>query len=87
MRQSAQQMAEQMSKESQQRLGKGDKPRDPFDRPQKSEGPDLGNSVKVPNAIDAQRARDILDELRKRSGQALRPPVELDYLERLLKRF
>ena len=87
MRQSAQQMAEQMSKESQQRLGKGDKPRDPFDRPQKSEGPDLGNSVKVPNAIDAQRAREILDELRKRSGQALRPPVELDYLERLLKRF
>ncbi len=87
MRQSAQQMAEQMSKESQQRMGRGDKPRDPMDRPQKSEGPDLGNSVKVPNAIDAQRAREILDELRKRSGQALRPPVELDYLERLLRRF
>ena len=87
MRQTAQQMAEQMSKDSQQRMGRGDKPRDPLDRPQKSEGPDLGNSVKVPNAIDAQRAREILDELRRRSGQALRPPVELDYLERLLRRF
>jgi len=43
--------------------------------------------VKVPDAIDAQRAREILDELRKRSGEALRPPSELDYIDRLLKRF
>ena len=87
MRQQAQQMADKMAKESRQRLGRGDSPRDPLDRPQKSEGPDLGNSVKVPSAIDAQRAREILDELRKRSGQALRPPTELDYIERLLRRF
>ena len=42
---------------------------------------------KVPDAIDMQRAREILEELRRRSGEATRPPVELDYLERLLKRF
>ena len=54
---------------------------------QRSEGPDLGSSVKVPDAIDAQRAREILEELRKRSGEALRPPVELDYIDRLLRRF
>ena len=41
----------------------------------------------VLDAIDAQRAREILDELRKRSGEALRPPSELDYIDRLLKRF
>ena len=87
MRQTAQQMADQIAKESKQRLGRGESPRDPLDRPQKSEGPDLGNSVKVPNAIDAQRAREVLNELRRRSGEALRPPIELDYIERLLKRF
>lgn len=88
MRQSAQQMAEQMQKDARQRQGRNaDSRRDPLDRPQRSEGPDLGNSVKVPNAIDAQKAREILEELRKRSGEALRPPVELDYIERLLKRF
>ena len=88
MRQSAQKMAEQMRKDAQKRAGRNNTTgRDPLDRPQRSEGPDLGNSVKVPNAIDAQRAREILDELRKRSGEALRPPLELDYIDRLLKRF
>ena len=88
MRQSAQQMAEQMRKDANQRRGRNSEARrDPLDRPQRSEGPDLGNSVKVPNAIDAQRAREILEELRKRSSEALRPPIELDYIERLLKRF
>ncbi len=71
MRQSAQQMAEQMQKDARQRQGRNtDSRRDPLDRPQRSEGPDLGNSVKVPNAFDAQRAREILEELRKRSGES-----------------
>lgn len=88
MRQTAQQMAQQMAENAQKRGGKKeDKRRDPLDRPQRSEGPDLGSSVKVPDAIDAQRAREILEELRKRSGQALRPPIELDYIDRLLRRF
>ena len=88
MRQSAKQMAEQVQKNAQQKMGRGgDSPRDPLGRPQKAEGPDLGTSVKVPDAIDAQRAREILGELRKRSGESLRPPSELDYIDRLLKRF
>lgn len=88
MRQSAQQMAEQMQKNAQQRLGRGgNSPRDPLGRPQRAQGPDLGTSVKVPDAIDAQRAREILEELRKRSGDNLRPQEELDYIDRLLKRF
>ncbi|MGQ0455617.1 MAG: TIGR02302 family protein [Hyphomicrobium sp.] len=88
MREGAQAMTEQMQKNAQQKVGKGgDQPRDPLGRPQRSQGPDLGTSVKVPGAIDAQRAREILDELRKRSGESLRPPVELDYIDRLLRRF
>ncbi len=88
MRQSAQQMAEQMQKDSQQRLGRGgNSPRDPMGRPQRAQGPDLGTSVKVPDAIDAQRAREILEELRRRSGENLRPQDELEYIDRLLKRF
>ena len=88
MRQAGKQMAEQMQKNAQQRMGRnGDTPRDPLGRPQRAQGPDLGTSVKVPDAIDAQRAREILEELRKRSGESLRPPVELDYIDRLLQRF
>ena len=46
---------------------------------------DPGDSVKVPDEFTVQRARAILDELRKRLGQPSRPPIELDYLERLIK--
>lgn len=88
MRQSGQQMADQMARNMPSRMGKnGDTPRDPLGRPQRSQGPDLGTSVKVPDQIDQQRAREILEELRKRSSEASRPAQELDYLDRLLKRF
>ena len=36
---------------------------DPLGRPLRNEGPDLGTSVKVPDEIDIQRAREILEEL------------------------
>ena len=88
MRQGAQQMAQEMMENSPQRYGQGgDTPRDPLGRPQRSQGPDLGTSVKVPDQIDVQRAREILEELRRRLGEATRAPQELDYLERLLRRF
>jgi hypothetical protein len=41
--------------------------------------------VKVPGEIDVQRARRILEELRRRFGDPMRPQIELDYIERLLK--
>ncbi|MDF1873706.1 DUF4175 family protein, partial [Vannielia sp.] len=34
-----------------------------------------------------RRARDLLDEIRKRSSEQGRPDVELEYLRRLLDRF
>lgn len=81
-------MAEQMLRQMPSRLGQsGDAPLDPLGRPQRSEGPDLGTSVKVPDEIDAQRAREILELLRKRLGERFRPELELEYIERLLERF
>ena len=46
---------------------------------------DLGLSVKVPDQIDIQKAREVLDELRRRLGDPSRPMFELDYLERLIR--
>lgn len=60
---------------------------DPLGRPQRTTGPDLGTTVKVPDEIDIQRAREILEAIRKRLGEPDRPVVERDYLERLLDRF
>jgi uncharacterized protein (TIGR02302 family) len=58
---------------------------DPLGRPLR--GRDYGDdvTVKVPGEIDVQRARRIIEELRRRFGDVLRPQQELDYIERLLK--
>jgi uncharacterized protein (TIGR02302 family) len=58
---------------------------DPLGRPRATTGPDFGQNTKVPDDIDIQRAREILDAIRKRLGGALSPDVERNYLERLLK--
>jgi len=57
-------------------------------------GRDLGQAGRVgseenmlPDADVYSRAREILDEIRRRSGEQERPEVELDYLRRLLERF
>jgi uncharacterized protein (TIGR02302 family) len=58
---------------------------DPLGRP--LHGRDFGDdmTVKIPGEIDVQRARRILEELRRRLADPQRPQMELDYLERLLK--
>jgi uncharacterized protein (TIGR02302 family) len=90
LRQGAQGLAQQLSNRGQGsgiRQGDSFPNEDPLGRPQRTQGPDLGNSVKVPDEIDTQRAREILDSIRKRLGETTRPEIELDYLERLLDRF
>jgi uncharacterized protein (TIGR02302 family) len=57
---------------------------DPLGRPMRGREYTDDSSVKVPGEIDAQRARRILKELRKRYGESYRPQMELDYIERLL---
>jgi uncharacterized protein (TIGR02302 family) len=59
--------------------------RDPLGRPRATTGPDFGDSVKVPDEIDVQRARRILEAIRERLGNALSPELEKQYLERLLE--
>jgi uncharacterized protein (TIGR02302 family) len=41
----------------------------------------------LPQESDLLRSRQIFDELRRRSGERDRPAQELDYIDRLLKRF
>jgi Domain of unknown function (DUF4175) len=83
-----QQMQEAMGKQGggmqagQQRRGNS---KDPLGRPRAATGPDFGQNTKVPDDIDIQRAREILDAIRKRLGGTLSPDVERSYLERLLK--
>ena len=95
LRQGARSMAEQMMKQRNQRMGQGQGgqtgPRGPLDplgrAPSATDGSDPGTGVKVPDQIDVQRAREILEELRRRLGENTRPTFELEYLERLLQQF
>ena len=97
MRKGAQGLAQSMQQNGQMGQGPGqpgrrgraraDQETDPLGRPMR--GRDYGDdvTVKIPGEIDAQRARRILEELRRRFGDSMRPQLELDYIERLLKDF
>jgi len=61
--------------------------RDPLGRPMSNNGTYDQGDVKIPDQSPLQKAREILDELRRRAGERFRPEIELDYIERLLKRF
>jgi uncharacterized protein (TIGR02302 family) len=62
----------------------GQNGRDPLGRPRATSGPDFGDQVKVPDEIDVQRARQILEAIREKLGNALSGDAERQYLERLL---
>jgi len=82
LRQGAQALADEAQQGTTGRQAGG--PEDPLGR---SASP-LGNSgVKIPGATDLARARQILEELRRRAAQMNRPQQERDYLDRLLKAF
>ena len=61
--------------------------RDPLGRPVAEGGPYDQGDVKIPDNNTMQKAREILDELRRRAGERDRPQIELDYIDRLLQRF
>ena len=61
--------------------------RDPLGRPVSNNGTYDQGDVKIPDQNTLQKAREILDELRRRAGERSRPEIELDYIDRLLKRF
>ena len=69
--------------------------RDPFGRPQPQENNgqtnDDGGPMRMGNGrlnnYSLEKAKEILDELRRRAGERSRPDIERDYIERLLKQF
>ena len=97
LRRGAQNLAQQMQQGQGQGPGPGQPGRtgqaranndtDPLGRPMRGRDYSDDTTVKVPGEIDVQRARRILEELRKRLADPARPQLELDYIERLLKDF
>ncbi len=80
-----QKMQQAMGQQGQGQSGaNGSKGRDPLGR-QQGTGESLNDDVKIPGEIDIQRAREILDEIRRKLGNALTPQMEKEYLQRLLK--
>jgi uncharacterized protein (TIGR02302 family) len=96
MQQGGQQLIEQMQQMMADQPGQG--PGDPQQAQQRRGRDPLGRSVRndggwdtngefVPEESDLGRARGVLEELYRRSGQRSRPQLELDYYDRLLDRF
>jgi uncharacterized protein (TIGR02302 family) len=102
LREGARDMAEEMARQQQMgrrpgngRGGRGEQQqlqgdgRDPLGRRyERDRGGEVddGKTV-IPDKADVQKARDILDELRRRSSDPNRPDIELDYIDRLLDSF
>ena len=77
--------------EGEQGLGRfGPDNQDPLGRPLPGgewDGGMTGDNVKIPDEAELRRAREILDELYRRAGERRRPRPELEYIDRLLRRF
>ena len=67
------------------RTGEREGGEDPLGRPRRAHGPSDGDRVKVPEEIDVERARRILEDIRRRLAEPTRPRFERDYLDRLQK--
>ena len=94
LREGMRSLGEAMAQQNQGQTGQGDQAsdlisqnRDPLGRSTGSQG-SLGTDDNLLQGEDAyRRARELLDEIRRRSGDSERPRIELDYLRRLLDRF
>ncbi|WP_159809356.1 TIGR02302 family protein [Litoreibacter roseus] len=83
----AQEQQQQGGQQGQQAGQPSRQQRDPLGREAGSDGM-IGSQDNMLQSEDARRrSRDLLDEIRRRSGEQERPEVERDYLKRLLDRF
>lgn len=62
-------------------------PRDPLGRAQRGAAPGDDGATRIPGRAELQRSRQLLEEIRRRAGEAARPEAERDYLRRLLRQF
>ena len=96
LQQGLQSMAEQMAQQmmmgqqpgqmpGQQQMQQSNRGRDPLGRPARLRPRRHQQRRPYPEQSDLQRAREILDELRRRAGEFNRPQLELDYIDRLLR--
>lgn len=94
LREGMRSLGEAMAQEQQSQPGQGQQAgdmnapgRDPLGRNSGSNGR-TGTEESLLQGEDVyRRARELLDEIRRRSGEGERPDVELEYLRRLLERF
>lgn len=99
LREGMQSLAEEMREEQRQQAGQGSQSdqagtqqgrgeqQDPLGRSQGTHG-DVNSGEGLLQGEDVyRRARELLDEIRKRSSDGDRPEIELEYLKRLLDRF
>jgi hypothetical protein len=86
LKEGAGQLAQELMKRSGQNNANGRPNEDPFGRAEGAVG-GAGSDTKLPNQSEMQRARSILEELRKRAAQPGRPKEELNYIDRLLRQF
>ncbi len=89
MREGAQKLARQVARQQgrgQGRFGRAGQGFDPLGRPMRSYGENRGpDRDMLPSESAVERARRILEALRKRASRPDRPRTELDYIDRLLK--
>jgi uncharacterized protein (TIGR02302 family) len=94
LREGMRSLGESLAQTQQQQQGQGEQEgdmqaqnRDPLGRDRGSQG-SVGTDESLLQGEDVyRRARELLDEIRRRSGEGERPEIELDYLQRLLDRF
>ncbi len=95
LREGMRNLGEMMAEQQQQGSGQGeqigraetDQMRDPLGRESGAMGRMGTDENLIPGEDVYRRAQELLEELRRRSGDLERPEVELDYLRRLLDRF
>ncbi len=93
MQQGGQAMLEQLREQMARQPGAGRpgllgrRGRDPLGRAMRNEGGFQSDGVELPSDYDLGRARGVLEELYRRSGERQRPSYELEYYKRLLDRF
>jgi len=94
LREGLRSLGEALAQEQQNQPGQGGQQgdatarnRDPLGRSQGNSGGLLDDGGLADGEDVYRRARELLDEIRRRSGEGERPEVELEYLKRLLERF
>ncbi len=94
LREALRQMGEAMRADRAERDGEGDRAeaqgtgRDPLGRDRRGEADTRGDLRGVEPGLDPRaRARELMDEIRRRSAELERPEEEREYLNRLIERF